>query len=99
MGKNFIDENGKLITDDDKNNTLNYCRMLVSLKETDFENVLKSALKIDLNTAFYKLEVRSSMLISYFELGYFEEALSLMETFKNILIIAPSFLNSRNRLT
>lgn len=83
--KNFIDENGKLISDDDKNNTLNYCRMLVSLKEKDFENVLKSAQKIDLNTAFYKLEVRSSMLISYFELSYFEEALSLLETFKKYL--------------
>jgi len=83
--KNFIIEYGKLITDDDRDNSLNYCRMLVSLKEKDFENVLSSALKIDLNTAFYKLEVRSSMLISYFELGYFEEALSLLETFKKYL--------------
>lgn len=83
--KNFIDEYGKFITDDDRNNTLNYCRMLVNLKENDFEGVIRSAQKIDLNTAFYKLEVRSSMLISYFELSYFEEALSLLETFKKYL--------------
>ena len=83
--KNFIDEYGKLIADDERNNTLNYCRMLVSLKEKDFEKVLHSALKIELNTAFYKLEVRSSMLVSYFELMYYEEALSLLETFKKYL--------------
>ena len=59
--------------------------MLVSLKEKDFEQVLHSALKIELNTAFYKLEVRSSMLVSFFELMYYEEALSLLETFKKYL--------------
>ena len=82
---NFINKYGKLITDDDRDNTLNYCRMLVNLKEKDFEGVLKAAQKIDLNTAFYKLEVRSSMLISYFELKYFEEALNLLDTFKKYL--------------
>lgn len=83
--KNFITEYGKFITDEDKTNTLNYCRMLVSVKEKDFEGALKAAQKIELNTAFYKLEVRSSMLVSYYELKFYEESLNLLDTFKKYL--------------
>jgi len=51
----------------------------------DYRGVLKHTHKIDINLLFLKLDVKLFYLIAYYELGYFEEARSMTDTFYKYL--------------
>lgn len=82
----FINDYKDFLPGDDKDNTVNYCVILVSMKSKDYDLVLRTAQKIELNSPFYKLEVRSIMMMVFYENGHYEEALNLCETFRKFLL-------------
>lgn len=83
--QDFIEDYSKYLPSDDKKNTVHYCLLLVNFKAGKFEAALKNANSIELNSSFYKIEVRSFIMIIYFELGYYDEGIDLALTFKKFL--------------
>jgi hypothetical protein len=51
----------------------------------DFSGVLKHTHKINFDLLFLKMDVKQFYLIAYYELGYFEEARSMTDTFAKYL--------------
>ena len=83
--KDFIEDYSKYLPADDKKNTVQFCLMLVNFEAGKFEAALKNANSIELNSSFYKLEVKSFIMLIYFELGYYNEGIDLALTFKKFL--------------
>jgi hypothetical protein len=51
----------------------------------DFQGVLKHAHKINFDLLFLKMDVKQLYLIAFYELGYYEEARSMTDTFTKYL--------------
>lgn len=62
-----------------------YIKALAGFKKKDFGNCLEYLGKIDLNFFGYKTDYRNFQLMSYYELGLIESAISLIDSYKHYI--------------
>lgn len=76
----FIEEYTDDLHDNHRENMKAYSMAYLHFAKAEFENALEYILKIKYNLFLFKLDLKILQLKIYYELGYFEEALSLVAT-------------------
>lgn len=66
-------------------NMKNYSYTYIYLGRKEYEKALESLIKVKYDVFIFKLDVKHLMLIIYYELGYYEQAYSLIDTFKHYI--------------
>jgi len=64
---------------------LNYSSALIEFKRKNFGSALEYISKVEINFYFFKYHSKILFLQIYYELGYYEEAISLIDSFKHFL--------------
>ncbi|MEO8666263.1 MAG: hypothetical protein ABI462_12290 [Ignavibacteria bacterium] len=70
---------------DEKESTLNFCYGLINYKKGNYEEALSSFSKTYFPNFIIKLQVKILQLQIYFEMGYYEQAISMIDTFRHYL--------------
>ena len=82
---NFIKNYYKKLNPEWKMNMYYYSLAEYYFRRKKFDDALRSFQKIELSHFLLKVDLKSLMLMTYFELGLFENALSVIDTFKHFL--------------
>lgn len=76
----FIDNYSCELHENHRENMRYYSMAYLCFARNEYENALEHTLKIKYNLFLFKLDLRILQLKTYFELGYFEEGLSLISS-------------------
>lgn len=82
---NFIKEYHTKLNPDWKMNMLHYSMAEYYFHRKKFDNALRSFQKVEMSHFLLKVDIKSLMLMTYYELGLYENALSIIDTFKKFL--------------
>jgi hypothetical protein len=83
--KILIDKYTEKIEPAERNNMYNFANAFYYYELKDFTRSLKFINKIRMDYFIYKYDVKNLLLKVYFELGFFEEALSLIHSYRELL--------------
>lgn len=93
--KNFIDDHTSELQADNRENMRFFGYMFYHFYKGDFEKALFEAGKIKFDLFQFKYDIRVITLMIYYELDYFEEAISLLDSFKHFIIENRSVTEKR----
>lgn len=96
--KNFIDDFTNELHPDNRENMQYYAYMLYYFYNGNFENALTYASKIKFDLFQFKYDIRVITLLIYYELGYIEESISLLDSFKHFIVENKSVTDERRDL-
>ncbi|MBK8551047.1 MAG: hypothetical protein IPL53_08325 [Ignavibacteria bacterium] len=82
---NFIKNYHSKLNPDWKMNMLHYSMAEYYFHRKKFDNALRSFQKVEMSHFLLKVDIKSLMLMTYYELGLYENALSIIDTFKHFL--------------
>jgi len=83
--ENFIITYGPKLHKSDKDNMMNLAYMYLYYEKGEYMKSWKYLNKITIDYFFYKYDLKNYALKIYFDLGYHEEALTLIEAYKKFL--------------
>jgi hypothetical protein len=81
----LLKENSGRLNPKERYNMINFGYAFYYFETGDYERSLGYVNKIKMDYFIYKYDVKSLMLRIYYELGYFEEGLSLIHTYREFL--------------
>jgi hypothetical protein len=84
--ENFILTQSSKLHKSDKDNMMNLAYAYLYYEKGEFMQSWKYFNKIKIDYFFYKYDVKNYALKIYYELGYYEEALTLIENYKRFLV-------------
>ena len=82
---NFIEENHKNLHPDRRENMYYFSMAEYNFQIKNFDEAIKNFNKVDLNHFMLKVDLKCLMMMTYYELGLFENALSVIDAFKHFL--------------
>lgn len=88
--ENFIVKYIDTLHPDYRENMYNFCFALLNFERSNFEQSLNDISKVKFDTFVFKFDVKILTLMIYYELGYLEAALSMIDSFKHFIIETPS---------
>ena len=88
--ENFIENYIDSLHPDYRENMYNFCFALLNFEKSNFEQSLNDISKVKFDTFVFKFDVKILTLMIYYELGYLEAALSMIDSFKHFIIESPS---------
>ncbi len=83
--ENFIKQNGHLLEPEYEFDVVNLAYAKCEFSRKEFEKALTNLGKINIESSHFKLSVRTLMLMIYYELGLYEPAVSLLDTYKHFI--------------
>lgn len=75
---------------DYRENMYNFCYALLNFERGNFELSLNDISKVKIDTFVFKFDVKILTLMIYYELGYLEAAISMIDSFKHFIIETTS---------
>lgn len=81
----FIKEHINELSPEQKEDMEHYSKAVLYFEKNKFESSLEEISKVKYKYFIYKYDVKLLMLKSYYELGYFENALFLIDSFSHFL--------------
>ncbi|MEP7147202.1 MAG: hypothetical protein ABI792_09365 [bacterium] len=85
FAETFIDENASLLRKENKKDICGFTRSHLEFEKGNFENALNFLSNTDSFNMVYYIGIKNLYLKIYYELGYYEEAFSILDTFKHYL--------------
>ncbi|MDQ3193626.1 MAG: hypothetical protein M3P82_01370 [Bacteroidota bacterium] len=85
FAESFINKNALLLREENRKDILGYTRSYIEFEKGNFENALNFLSTIDSFNMVYYIKIKNLYLKIYYELGYYEEAFSIIDTFKHYL--------------
>ena len=95
--EDFINKYKSFLHPKDRGNISALSMTILEFNRGNYEKGLEQITKVNLGNFIYKIEVRSLMLMLYYELGYIEEALNLINSFKQFLINDKSLSENQKK--
>ena len=95
--ENFINKYKSFLHPKDRKNISAHCMAILEFNRENYEKGLEHITKVNLENFIYKIEVRSLFLMFYYELNYIEEALNLINSFKQFLINDKSLSENQKK--
>ncbi len=83
--ENYIDTYIEKLLPEHRVNMRNYSNALLYFEKREFEKSLGYSIKINFELFAFRYDIRQLMFKVYYELGYFEEALSLIDTHRHFI--------------
>lgn len=100
--KEFTEKYIKEVTPVDRENLWNHCNAFIAFNNNDYKRSIDYLNKVKFDQFIYKIDVKNLLLLNYYELGYFENARSLITSFRQFLktnkFVSSQFAESNNRL-
>jgi hypothetical protein len=91
----FINNYIEKLAPEQRQNMLYFSLSKLNFAKRNYSAALNNLCKVDLNLFTFKFDLKTLMLQIYYELGYYEEALAMMDSFKHFLAnnknVSPSF--------
>ena len=81
----FITRYGEYLDPVYKNETIDLTNAMLFFAKKQFEPALKEIQKINFDDCHHKMHLRNLTLQIYFELGYYESAISLIDSYRHFL--------------
>lgn len=88
--ENFIEKYIDSLHPDYRDNMYNFCFALLNFEKSNFEQSLNDISKVKFDTFVFKFDVKILTLMIYYELGYLEAAISMIDAFKHFIMETPS---------
>lgn len=86
----FIFDFEKKINDEDRHDIFELAMAQLNFERKNFDDTLQHLNKVKTDQIFFKVDVRILSLMSLYELGHFETAISLIDSFRKLLSQSPS---------
>jgi hypothetical protein len=83
--ENFIDENRKLLDPEYEFDAVNLSYAKCEFSRREYEKALSRLGKINMEYSHFKLSVRTLMLMIYYELGAFDAAISMLDSYRHFI--------------
>ncbi len=83
--RKFIDEFSPKLKPEYMENMMNLASANLSFEEGNFEKALQYISRVQYDIFLYKTDIKNLMLRIYYELGYFEQAFSLVDSYRHFL--------------
>ncbi len=90
-GENFVNENIDLVNPGSRDNIYNHSIGIFSYIKKDFNKAIFHLSKVEMTNPFFISDVKTHLAIIYFEQGYFESCLSVMDSFRHLLTSKEEF--------
>ncbi len=81
----FVNEYKKRLNPERKEEIVQYCTAMIEFNRGNYESALKHLSKINLEISNMKIDIKNLLVIIYYELSYYEELVSLIDTYKHYL--------------
>jgi hypothetical protein len=81
----FIKNYNKFLQEDFREETINLTTSMLKFSAGEYEQALEEMLKINFDDCHHKMHLRNLTLQIYYELNYFESALSIIDSYKHFL--------------
>ncbi len=81
----FINKYTDKLEPSQRQNMFHYSHAKLSFAKKDYISALEKISKVNFNLFTFKFDVKTMMLQIYYELGYYEEAVAMMDSFKHFL--------------
>ncbi len=62
-----------------------YAGAMIAFRKNDYDSALKNLLGLDMNYFGFKTDCRNLQIMAYYELGHFESAISMIDSYKHFL--------------
>ncbi|MBL8006458.1 MAG: hypothetical protein JNJ56_02920 [Ignavibacteria bacterium] len=73
------------LSDEHRQSSLNFCYGYIDFKKRNFENALNLLSQVNFSNFIIKIQVKNLLLQTYYELGLYEQALAMIDTFRHYL--------------
>ena len=83
--ENFIKEYKSRLNSDVKNEVSEYSYAMLEFGKEDFSKSLSHLSRINPEASYIKMDIKNLFLMNYYELGYTEELISLIDNYKHFL--------------
>ncbi len=93
----FIHDFRNKLQKENRKNVVELALAQLNFARGNFNETLEHLNKIKTDQVYFKIDVRSLNLMTLFELGYYESAISLIESFKKLLNNNPIFTEQYSR--
>lgn len=87
----FINDCAPLMKPDGRDSMKNFALARLEFERCDFDKALEYASKIQYDIFTYKLDVKNLLLLTYYELELFDQAESLIDTYKHYITHIKEF--------
>ena len=91
--EDFIEKYMKKLSEE-KENTLNFCYGIIAYKKGEFDKALDFFSKTNFSSFIIKIQVKIILLQLYFEKGYYDQSLLMIDSFRHFLTREKSMLDS-----
>lgn len=79
----FVKQYNKELDIEHRENMMYYSLAFIYFEKKDYEKALENIMKIKYNFILFKMDVKNLMFKIYYELGYFEQAFSMLDAMKH----------------
>ena len=94
----FMNTYREKLTPDKMENAFLYCSSVLSYRKKNYGEALRTLIKVSVNDFYYHLRVKNHLLKIYYEQGYLESALSVIDSFRHFLStnkLIPDYIRIR----
>ncbi|MEO6696112.1 MAG: hypothetical protein ABIY50_06175 [Ignavibacteria bacterium] len=81
----YMEQFKNLLSDEHRQNTLNFCYGYINYKKGNLEKALDLLSRANFSNFIIKVQVKILLLHVYYELGYYEQALAMIDTFRHYI--------------
>ncbi|MEO8665376.1 MAG: hypothetical protein ABI462_07755 [Ignavibacteria bacterium] len=85
FAEKFIEKNAPLLRNENRKDIYGYVRSYLEFEKGNFETALVLLSDIDAFNMVYYTKIKNLYLKIYYEMGYYEEAFSMLDTYKHFL--------------
>ncbi len=91
----FIEKYKNRLSSYNRNDIVNFCYATIEFESENYLASLDHLAKIDLHHPITRFRIRNYTLLNYYELGYLEQAFSLLDTYRHMLVKEKKIEKSR----
>jgi len=91
----LLDKYSDKLNPEHKNDMINFTRAKMHFARSEFEQSLNFASKVNHEFFLFKIDIRTLLLQLYFQLGYYEELFSLIDSFRHFISASSDISESR----
>jgi hypothetical protein len=92
-GEEFLEKNIQKVNNESRESIYNHAKGIFAYVNKDFDTAIKYLNSVSLENPFFTSDVKTHIAIIYYEQGYYESCISVLDAFRHILTNRDEFTN------
>lgn len=90
-GEKFVNENIDNVNPDSRENIYNHSMGIFAYVKKDYDAAIRHLNKVELRNPYFISDAKTHLAIIYFELGYYDSCIAVMDSFRHLLSSREEF--------